>query len=124
MVVGEEDRFAMAAGEGFCFSTFTVAVDGADGMDDEFGGEASAVGDDGFAGGEVADFCDDGFTFGEDGWAAGAVNGAVHASAAEERGVSGVDDGVGSFFGDVGGTVEGEGFCGSEEDAHGGVREV
>ena len=66
------------------FAAFAIAVDGANGVDDELCGKASAVGDDGFAGSEMADFCDDGFAFGEDGWAAGAVNGAVDASAAEE----------------------------------------
>jgi len=111
----------MGAGEGFRFAAFAVAVDGADGVDDELGGKASAVGDYGSAGREMAGLqsCDDGFAFGEDGWASGAVNGAVHASAAEERGVGSVDDGVGGFFGDVGGAVEGDGFVGGEEEAHG-----
>src|ERR1700722_13603564 len=113
----------MTAGQGFGFAAFAVFVDWTDGVDDEFGREASAVGDDGAAGSEAADFCDDGFALGEDGWAACAVNGAVHPSSAEEGRVGGVDDGVGGFFGDVGRTVEGEGLGGGESEAHGEVKD-
>jgi len=109
----------MAAGENFSLAAFAVAVDRADGVDDEFCGKASGGGDDGFAGSEAADFCHDGFALGEDRWTAGAMNGAVDASAAEERGVGSVHDGVGSFLGDVGGAVEGDGLGVGEEEAHG-----
>src|SRR5580692_7230968 len=108
----------MAAGQSFGLSTLAVAVDGADGVDDELRREASCIGDDGFAGSESADFCHDDLAFGENGGTAGAVNSAVDASAAEEGGVRGVDDSVGSFFSDVGGAVEGDRFVGGEEEAH------
>ena len=48
----------MGAGQGFGFAPFAVAVDGADGVNDEFCGKAPGGGNDGFAGGQASDFCE------------------------------------------------------------------
>src|ERR1035437_9302676 len=56
--------------------------------------------------GEGADFGDDALALLKDGGAASVVNRTIHAAAAEQRGVGGVHDGLGSLLGDVGGAVE------------------
>lgn len=117
--VGQADRFTMTACEGIGLVVPAIAIDGTYGVDDVFSGEASTGGDDGLACRKAADFGDDLFALGEDGWAAGAMNGAVDTSAAEERRVGGVDDGVGDFAGDVGGAVQRDGSVVGEEQAHG-----
>lgn len=119
MLVGEADRFAMTARQGFGLSVLAVAIDRADGVDNVFCGKMAARGDNGLAGGKAADFADDLFALSEDGRATGAVNGAIDASAAEERGVSGVDDSVCSLARDVGRAVERDGFGVGEKEAHG-----
>ena len=52
---------------------------------------------DGFAGGAATDPT----AFGHDGWAAGAVDGAIHTTAASKGRVGGVDDGVDPLDRDV-----------------------
>lgn len=121
MLVGETDGLAMRASQGFGLAAFAVLIDWADGVDDEFGGKASGAGDDGFARSQAADFGDDGFALGEDGRAAGAVDGAVDAAATEEPGVGGIDDGVGRLLGDVSGAEELDGLAVFEDEAHRGV---
>lgn len=119
VLVSEADRFAMTACKSFGLSVLAVAINRADGVDDVLGCETATAGDDGLAGGKTPDFGDDLFALGQDGKAAGAVDGAVDAPATEERRVRGVDDGVGGFTSDVGRAVEGNGFGVGEEEAHG-----
>ena len=108
MIVGKANRLLIATGQRFGVLRFACAlrvasIDGADGVDDIFGRQTAGGGEDSFAGGEASDFRDEAFAVGEDGWAAGAVYGAIDAASAEKRGVGGVDDGLGGFFGDIGG---------------------
>lgn len=117
-LIGDADRLTMTARESFGFVVTAITINWADGMDDVFGGKTTASRDDGLAGGKASDFGDDLFALRKDGRTAGAMNGAVDASAAEERGIGGVDDGVGGFARDVGRTVEGNGFVGFEDQTH------
>ncbi|MCI0639826.1 MAG: hypothetical protein L0Y72_16330 [Gemmataceae bacterium] len=66
-------------------------------MDDVFGRQFVALGDFGFAGGAAAER----FALGQQFAPRRAVDGPVHAAAAQERSVGGVDDGVHSELGDV-----------------------
>src|SRR5580658_645476 len=85
-----------------------------------FGGQSSAGGDDGFAGWECANLGYDTLAFLQDRRSARAVNRSIHASAAEQGRVGGVDYGFGCLFGDVGRAMEferlavGEGQSGCE----------
>ncbi|RCI09025.1 hypothetical protein L249_4974 [Ophiocordyceps polyrhachis-furcata BCC 54312] len=74
-----------------------VAVDGADGVNDMFGGQFVASGDPGLAGGATTD---EAALMNEVG-AGSAVDGAVDAASAHEGRVGGVDDGVEPELGDV-----------------------
>ncbi len=105
MIVGDADGLTIATGERFGLM-LASAIHGADGVNYVFGGQASGGGDDGFAGREGTDFGYDALALLQDRRAAGAMDGSVDASAAEEGGVGGVDDGFGRFFRDVGGTAE------------------
>src|SRR5208337_1799041 len=106
MIIGGADGLTIATGEGCGLVLLASSIHRADGVNDIFGGQSSAGGDDGFAGGESADLGDDALALLQDRRAAGAVNGSIHASATEQRGVGGVDDGFGGLLGDVGGAVE------------------
>src|SRR3974390_3523445 len=84
LLIGDAKRLAIATGEGCWFTALAVMVDGADGVDDEFGREASAGSHDGFARGETADLRNDALTFSEDRRGAGAMDGTVDAASAQE----------------------------------------
>src|SRR5208282_2960770 len=113
MIVGNADGLTVTTGE-CCGLVLASAVDGADGVHYVFGGQSSGGGDDGFAGREGTDFGYDAPALLQDGRAAGTMDGTVDASAAEEGGVGGIDDGLRRFFCDVGGAAEFESFAVSE----------
>src|ERR1035437_1501570 len=106
VVIGDLDRNTIATGEGFSLALVTSPRHRADGVNDIFGGQSPAGSDDSFAGGEGADCGDDALALLKDGGAASVVNRTIHAAAAEQRGVGGVDEGLDAFRGDVGGGVE------------------
>src|SRR3981189_2602002 len=88
--VGEFEAFAVGGREECRLSVLAVAVDGADGVEDPFGGESSGGGGDcaaGGAGGERGELT-------HDVGASRAVDGSVDSSASGEGGVGGVGDGV------------------------------
>ena len=104
VVGGEGEGVAVAGGELFGFAAGAAAPDGSDGVDDPAGGKAEAGRDAGFAGGTAhagTDFGDRKARLVEVG-ARGAVDGAVHATAAQHPLVRGVDDGIDGKGGDVG----------------------
>lgn len=104
MFGGEGEGVAVAGGELFGFAVGTAAPDGAGGVDDPAGGKAVAGRDAGFAGGAAHAGTDFGYRqarLAEVG-ARGAVDGAVHAAAAQHPLVRGVDDGIDGKGGDVG----------------------
>src|ERR1700674_1884028 len=108
MIVGDADALTIATGERFGLVLVASSIHGADGVNDIFGGQSSAGGDDSFAGGERADLhsCHDALALLEDRGAASVMNRSIHASPTEQRRVGGVNDGVSGFLGDVGGAVE------------------
>ena len=55
MIVGDADGLAIATGERFGLVLSASSIHRADGVNDIFGGQSSAGGDDSFAGGECAD---------------------------------------------------------------------
>lgn len=89
--------FAVATGEKLVFAVVPAVPDRADGVDDPFRGQIITLGDfrlAGFAAVERAAL----FQQLRPG---GAMDGAVHAAAAQERSVGGVDDGIDVLLGDV-----------------------
>ena len=98
-VLGREiQAAAVAACEEGGLVLGAVAPDWANGVEDEFGGKAEAGSDFRVAGLAAVEMAA-GF---EKLRAGGAVDGSVYASAAEQRGVGGVDDGIDGELGDVG----------------------
>src|ERR1700693_3803600 len=106
MIVGDADALTIATGERFGLVLSASSIHGADGVNDIFGGQSSAGGDDSFAGGERADLGHDALALLENRGTASVVNRSIHASPTEQRRVGGVNDGVSGFLGDVGGAVE------------------
>src|SRR5882762_10334975 len=106
VIVGHADAFTIATGERFGLVLAASSIHGADGVNYIFGGQSSTGGDDSFAGGERADFGHDALALVQDRGPASVVNRSIHTSATEQIRIGGVDDGVGGFLGDVGGTVE------------------
>jgi len=68
---------------------------------DVLSGEVAGGGDDGVSGGAGSLFCDEAFALLEELGACGVVDGAVDTSAAQERAVGGIDDGLGVLSGDI-----------------------
>ena len=101
VLLGELEGIEVGVAEELLFVVFAFAVDGAHGVYDVLGGQAACGGDDGMACGAAALLGDDFLAFLEDLRAAGAVDGAIDASAAHEGGVGGVDDGLGVLAGDI-----------------------
>ncbi len=97
VLVGELKRALVARREKLRFVMLAAAPGGADGVDDEFRRQVVAYGDFGIARGAAAE----GAAFFEKFWAGGIVNCAVNASAAQQRGVGSVDDGVDVEFGNI-----------------------
>ena len=98
MLGGQRERGAIAGGEQRLLALAAAAPDRTDRMDDVPGLEAIAAGDLGGAGVAAAQ----GLAFGQQLRSGGAMDGAVDAAAAEQRGVGGVDDGVDVERRDVG----------------------
>lgn len=98
MLGGELHGSAIAGGEFFGFVACASAPDGTDGVEDPLSGEEEAGSGLGVAGRAAAEF----FAGAEEVFAGGAVDGSVDASAAEQGGVGGVDDGVHFKLRDVG----------------------
>lgn len=107
--VGEGDRFysvlrrqperiAIGIRQQFFFAVMAAVPDRAYGVDDIFGGQVAAGGDDGFAGGAAALFGADRAAFFQDRGAAGTMDGAVYAAAAEQGAIGGIDDGIDFHF--------------------------
>lgn len=97
LLCGQLQAVFIGAGEQSRFTVRSVAVDGADGVDDMPGFEIAAGGDYGFACGAAADDA----ALGHNGGSSGAVNGPVNAGAAREPAVGGIDNGVRVFTGDI-----------------------
>ena len=106
MIVGDADGLTIATGERFGLVLVASSIHGADGVNYMFGGQSSAGGDDSSAGGERADLGHDALALVQDRGPASVVNRSIHASAAEQRRVGGVDNGFGGLLGDIGGAVE------------------
>ena len=101
---GQGEGVAVAGGQEVGFAVGAAAPDGADGVDDVLRGKAVAGREAGFARGTAhagADFGDGQARFVEFA-SRGAVDGAVHAAAAQHPLVRGVDDGIDGEKGDVG----------------------
>ena len=95
--LGECQAVAIARGERLVLALVAAVPDRADGVDDVAGGEVVAAGDARLAGGAAAKGPALGYQLG----AGGAVNGAVDAGPAKERGLGRVDDGSADLRGDV-----------------------
>ena len=67
--------------------------------------------------GSRANLSYDAFAIAKDGWPSGAMNCAIDAASAQQGGVRRVDDGLGCFLGDVGGTGEFERLAVAEDQA-------
>src|ERR1700704_5625012 len=85
VIVGEADAFTIATGERFGLMLSAPSIHGADGVNDIFGAQSSAGGDDSFAGGERADFGQDALALVQDRGPASVVNRSIHSSAPEQR---------------------------------------
>src|SRR4029077_3505504 len=83
MIVADADALTIATGEHFGLVLFASSKHGPDGVDDIFGRQSSAGGDDSFAGGERVDLGHDALALLEDRGAASVVNRSIHASATE-----------------------------------------
>src|SRR4029077_12664578 len=83
VIAGNADALTIATGEHFGLVLVASSIHGADGVNDIFGGQSSAGGDDSFAGGERADLGHDALALLEDRGAASVVNRSIHASATE-----------------------------------------
>ena len=97
VLAGESEAALIATGEELGLVVGAAVPDGAYGVEDVAGGEAVPLGELGLAGFAAAEEAARVEEFG----AGGAVDGAIYASAAEERAVGGVDDGVDGEGGDV-----------------------
>src|ERR1019366_7829594 len=108
LIVGCAYGLTVATGKRFGFVLPASSIDRAYGVNYIFCGQSSTSGDDGFAGGESAGLhsCHDALALLEDRGAACTVNRSIDAASAEQRGVGGVDDGLGRLLSDVGGSVE------------------
>jgi len=118
VLVSEANRLTMAACQGRSFAAITTAIDRADCMNDVFGGQPSSFGDYRLPGRQAPDLADDFPALGKDRGAPGAMDGTIHSATAKQRRIGGIHDGVGGFFGDVGGTVEFDGPAGFEDETH------
>ncbi len=88
---GKQFRFAMPA----------IAINGADGVEDEFRWQLPGAGGDGAAGWAARLAGADLVKFAHHGWTAGAVNRPVDTTSAGQMGIGGVDDGVGGDAGNI-----------------------
>jgi hypothetical protein len=75
-------------------------------VNDVFRRHSSASGEDGFARRKTSHFCNNAFAFLQDRRPTCAVDRAIDSASTEQRGIGGIDDGLGRFFGDVGRTIK------------------
>ena len=94
---GDLQGATVGRGEQIGFAGGPARPDGSDGMNHVVGGQPTAGGANGVAGGAASDLA----ALGHDVGSTGAVDGAIHASAAPEGRVGGVHDGVHLLDGDV-----------------------
>ena len=86
----QRQRVPVAVRQEFLFSSFAAMPDRPDGVDDESGGQPVPAGDASFPGRATAQL----HTLDQQPGTGGAVDSAIDAATAEQRGVGGIDDGV------------------------------
>ena len=85
MPVSQSHGLMMTTGQHFGLAMLAVAIDRTHGMDDVFGCEPSARGDHGVPGRKIPNLAHDLTALGENSGPTGAMNGAIHSTAAQQR---------------------------------------
>jgi len=85
MLIGQTNRLPVTTGQGFRFAMGAVTINRTDGVNDVFGRQMTARGDDRLPSRKPANLSDDLPAFGENCGPSAAVDRAIHATAAQKR---------------------------------------